>query len=204
MKEPTTDVWFKNAPIGKNTIGTIAKKMFEEAGLNSSLKTNHSGRKTAIQSLLHSGIAPNEVQQLSGHKNIQSLNSYSTLSAGQQQTMSNVLSRTINAVDKKNEPFESMGDDTTSSDVYLFLDDNGVPILDEDSQNGHSGAAVESVQPQSILMTQSMPELNCITNSFAKTIGLSNPTSFMSGIGTINGNVKISMHIHGAKKRKLN
>lgn len=93
------DVWFVNVPLGKNTIGSIAKKMFADAGLASTRKTNHSGRKTAIQTLLHAGVAPTEVQQLSGHKNVQSLNAYSTLSTGQQQQLSNILSKSINPKD---------------------------------------------------------------------------------------------------------
>ena len=93
------DVWFVNVPLGKNTIGSIAKKMFADAGLASTRKTNHSGRKTAIQTLLHAEVAPTEVQQLSGHKNVQSLNAYSTLSTGQQQQLSNILSKSINPKD---------------------------------------------------------------------------------------------------------
>ena len=73
--------------------------MFADAGLASTRKTNHSGRKTAIQTLLHAGVVPTEVQQLSGHNNVQSLNAYSTLSTGQQQQLSNILSKSINPKD---------------------------------------------------------------------------------------------------------
>ena len=92
---PKSEIWFMNSPLGKNSIGKIAKKMFETAGLDANGKTNHSGRKSAIQALLHAGIAPTEVQQLSGHKNVQSLNAYATLSLEQQRKLSNILTKTI-------------------------------------------------------------------------------------------------------------
>ena len=43
-------------------------------------------------SLLHIRIAPNIIQQLSGHKNIQSINNYAKASINQQENMSDILS----------------------------------------------------------------------------------------------------------------
>ena len=60
VRKPVGNIWFVNTPMGKNCIGSIAKKMFQDAGLTYSRKTNH-WRKTEIQSLLHAGIAPTEV-----------------------------------------------------------------------------------------------------------------------------------------------
>jgi hypothetical protein len=91
MKELKSEVWFCHTPLGKNSIGNIAKKMTERAGIHEK-KTNHSGRKTAIQTLLHAAVPPTAVMQLSGHKNVQSLNSYAHLSHEQQRTMSQILS----------------------------------------------------------------------------------------------------------------
>ena len=92
VKNPRTSVWYTRQPLGKNTIGSIAKVMAQKAGLAATNKTNHSGRKTAVQTLLHAGIPPTDVMQLTGHKNVQSLNSYSHLSLDQQRSVSNILS----------------------------------------------------------------------------------------------------------------
>jgi site-specific recombinase XerD len=86
-----SEVWFCHTPLGKNSIGNIAKKMTEQAGIHEK-KTNHSGRKTAIQTLLHAAVPPTAVMQLSGHKNVRPLNSYAHLSHEQQRTMSRILS----------------------------------------------------------------------------------------------------------------
>jgi len=91
LKIPTSDSWFSRQPLGKNSIGNMAKTMSLKAGFASGNKTNHSGRKTAIQTLLHAGIPPTNVMQITGHKNVQSLNSYSHLSEEQQQSISNLL-----------------------------------------------------------------------------------------------------------------
>jgi hypothetical protein len=81
---PRTELWYSSQPMGKNVIGSIAKTMAQQCNLPAGRKTNHSGRKTAIQTLLHSNVAPTDVVQLTGHKNLLSLNSYSKLSTDQQ------------------------------------------------------------------------------------------------------------------------
>ena len=55
-------------------------------------KTNHSARKTMVETLCRSNIPDSTVMQLSGHKSIQSLNHYKTPSLGQQQYLSHLLS----------------------------------------------------------------------------------------------------------------
>lgn len=73
--------------------------MAEKAGLDAKNLTNHSGRKRMIQKLSDQGVPPTHIMQISGHKNVQSLNNYSTLSERQQTnkslmqtTISNILS----------------------------------------------------------------------------------------------------------------
>ncbi|KAH3798915.1 hypothetical protein DPMN_152519 [Dreissena polymorpha] len=39
-------------------------------------KTNHSARKTTCTTLLHNKVAPSTIQQLTGHKIVQSVNNY--------------------------------------------------------------------------------------------------------------------------------
>jgi hypothetical protein len=84
------DVWFSTQLLGKNAISNLAKRMSEAAGFEK--KINHSRRKTTVQTLLRAEVPPTSIMQLTGHKNVQSLNSYSSLSILQQQQMSNTLS----------------------------------------------------------------------------------------------------------------
>ena len=64
--------------------------MARNAGIKAKL-TNHSLRRMTCQNLLSSGISPTVVIQLTGHKNVNSLQNYIVADEKQQQTMSNVL-----------------------------------------------------------------------------------------------------------------
>lgn len=88
----STKPWFKSAPMGVNKLNSLMKTMAMKAGLNAENLTNHSGRKRMIQRLNNEGVPPTHIMQISGHKNIQSLNNYSSLSEQQQRNISDILS----------------------------------------------------------------------------------------------------------------
>ena len=67
-------------------------KAAKNAGLLRNV-TNHSVRKTCISRLMDAEVPVNYVAQLSGHKNIKSLDSYKTASDNHQRKMSLLLSR---------------------------------------------------------------------------------------------------------------
>ena len=81
--------WFRRQPIGVNKLGSIMKNMASAAKLSSEKKlTNHSARKHLVQKLNNQNIP---LTQITGHRNIQSVNSYSTLSENQQRHISGIL-----------------------------------------------------------------------------------------------------------------
>jgi hypothetical protein len=88
-------IWYKKAAMGKNHLGKIMKEICAAAGLKGK-KTNHSIRKTMCTNLLHAGVPPTLIQQLSGHKNVQSLNNYATASENQQRDMCKILQNPVN------------------------------------------------------------------------------------------------------------
>ena len=61
-------IWFKNQHVGINSLSKYMKLMCDGADICK--KTNHSARKTMIMKLMQNDIHPNNVAQLSGHKNI--------------------------------------------------------------------------------------------------------------------------------------
>ena len=71
--------------------------MAEKAGLNAENLTNHSARKRMIQKLNHHEVPRTHIMQISGHKNVQSLNNYSSLSEKQQRDISNIMSASTSA-----------------------------------------------------------------------------------------------------------
>ena len=78
----TEKAWFKSQALGVNTLGSIMKEMFKRAGLQEGggKVANHSGRKAMIQTLKDAKVPDTDIIQVSGHRNLQSLNSYDVLS----------------------------------------------------------------------------------------------------------------------------
>ena len=94
VKERTTkQAWFKKTPVGINKLYSLMKTMVNNAELpKKDNLTNHSARKTMLQKLNDNGIPPNQIMQISGHKNIQSINNYSSLNSSQLQQISTIIS----------------------------------------------------------------------------------------------------------------
>ena len=92
-----SDVWYLNKPLGKNSIGDFlskASKILPQSSCSSRKVSNHSARKTCITNLLNENINPLYVSQLSGHKKLESLQSYNQASMNSQKHMSNILGDT--------------------------------------------------------------------------------------------------------------
>ena len=87
-----TKEWFKVGPVGINKLNSVMKTMAQKAGINTERLRNHSSRKTMIQTLRENDIPPTHIAQLSGHKNLKSIENYSKVSTKQQMKMCQVLS----------------------------------------------------------------------------------------------------------------
>ncbi|XP_048253243.1 uncharacterized protein LOC125381091 [Haliotis rufescens] len=88
--------WFRGQPVGINKLGSFMKSMAKAAGLTdggpqAKRLTNHSARKYVVQKLCDAGVPSNQVMQISGHKNVQSLNDYSSLNSNQHRTISKII-----------------------------------------------------------------------------------------------------------------
>ena len=66
--------------------------MPQKAGMNKERLRNHSGRKTKIQILSKNDIPPTDIAQLSGHKNLKSIEKHSKVSTKQEMKMFQVNS----------------------------------------------------------------------------------------------------------------
>ena len=66
--------------------------MAEKPGFESRWLTNHNARKRMIQKLNDMDIRPTRIMQISGHRNVKSINNYSHVSQQQQKNLSLILS----------------------------------------------------------------------------------------------------------------
>ena len=85
-----SSLWYSSQPMGLDTLRSIMKRMCVAAGLRGK-HTNHFVRKTMMTNLVQANIDSNLICQLSGHKNVNSVNRYAVASKFKQKEMCNVL-----------------------------------------------------------------------------------------------------------------
>ena len=173
----TSDTWFSNEPHGKNTLCNFGKRMAEQAALGTARKSNHSARKTAIELLLHENVPPTNVMQISGHKNVQSLNSYATMSLEQQQSVSHIISKQTSGPASSSTIMPN--NDWSDDDTFESMD---IDVLDSDVSS----------------RIASVP-LNDISNNIASPrpdAPTANHTLSFLNRATINGNITINIQKH--------
>ncbi|KAK3705275.1 hypothetical protein QZH41_000076 [Actinostola sp. cb2023] len=92
LRNPSGHQWFKRMPLGVHSLGNFMKNMAQAVKLPGK-HTNHSARRTMITTLRHENVSPLDISQLSGHKNLKSIDSYSEASEEQQKKMSLLISK---------------------------------------------------------------------------------------------------------------
>ncbi|CAB4013850.1 zinc finger MYM-type 2-like [Paramuricea clavata] len=113
--------WFKTSALGVNSLRNMMKTMQTAAGMETDRKiVNHSTRKHLIQKLVDNEIPANEIMQITEHKNVSSINNYSTMSATRQQQISGILSNsTCSASVQKSHFSTSFVRNSTSGNTSL-------------------------------------------------------------------------------------
>ena len=118
-----SDQWFLRQRIGMNKLSSLMKSMCDKAKITNRKLTNHSARKLLVQKLRDNNIPPTEIMQITGHKNIQSVLNYSSISLENQKRCSNILAN-------------------TNGDTYLSDNENHCPLP------SNSASQISSVQSQ--------------------------------------------------------
>ena len=99
---PDAAIWFKNEPMGKNTLSTIMKRISTKAGLSQQY-TCHSVRASTVTTLFQAGVTPQSIIAITKHKNTSSLGHYiEDISVPQKRQYSSILSDAL-AVPEKEE-----------------------------------------------------------------------------------------------------
>ena len=83
--------WFKTTPVGKNTLGTMIKRMCNNAGISDGF-TNHSLRAYGATTLFHAEVPEKLIQQRTGHRSVEALRHYERTSQSQLLDVSNIMS----------------------------------------------------------------------------------------------------------------
>ena len=110
--------WFRNQPVGKNTLSTMVKDMFEEAGIQG--KTNHSLRATGVTDMYRAGVPEKLMLERTGHRSLDGLRAYEKSSIEQHQSVSNIMTSkdvTLYSADKIDKTADEKGTSMAVSNV---------------------------------------------------------------------------------------
>ena len=146
--------WYLEAPLGKNTMGSFLSKaralLEQDTGSSSGKVSNHSCRKAGITRMLEADVPPHLVAQLSGHKRVESLQSYHSASKKQQKRMSDILSYGDESAENKRADSPSFCLQQTSRAQKQFrptctITTPLVEISDNATTNMQSGSSTSSI-----------------------------------------------------------
>ena len=95
IKNPSTEIWFKAQPMGKNAIGEIMKIMKMSSPLlelcPEKRLTNHTARKTLVKKLQSQGVPRSDIITVTGHTSTRGLDAYDEGDENQQRMLSNII-----------------------------------------------------------------------------------------------------------------
>ena len=95
ISKPKGQIWFSRQRMGEHKIGQLMKVMAVKSGLTAATGkkiTNHSSRKTCVQKLKNAGVPRDKIIDITGHRNVLSLNSYEGDDENQAKELSNIIS----------------------------------------------------------------------------------------------------------------
>ena len=110
ISKPKGQVWFSRQRMGEHKIGQLMKDMAVKSGLTAATGkkiTNHSSRKTCVQKLKNAGVPRDKIIDVTGHRNILSLNSYEGDDENQARELSNIIRGCKQTSDIEQQPANS-------------------------------------------------------------------------------------------------
>ena len=95
IHRPRSNIWFKTSKLGERSLRSVMKNMADAVELLGKKVSNQSARRTCITTLRQENIDNLSIAGLSGHRNLLSLDDYSTISEEQQREMAYMISKRL-------------------------------------------------------------------------------------------------------------
>jgi len=148
VENPTSNVWYKTVPVGRNKLAKQMQEITSFASLDGKF-TNSSGRKTVIESL-RDEFHPLEISELTGHADPGSIASYSHNPLEKQRRMSNKLAGFSSTVTTTTGTNANRGSSTqvlqevtvNSPALPTTVENNTTTINDDDSHSAFTARAL--------------------------------------------------------------
>lgn len=90
LQNPTKSQWFKDQPVGENSLGDAMKDLFKEAGIDGHF-SNHSLRRSKITRLFQAGVDKEVVKAETGHRSDTGVMAYREYSTVEKMAMQRII-----------------------------------------------------------------------------------------------------------------
>jgi len=120
----TSSNWFKNCPVGRNTMSTWFKEAATKVGIDTKKVkiTNHSARATAVSNLAKKGVSEQQLIKITGHSNSQSIKPYLQMDTEHHHNVVNAMRSEIKSVEKGEQSTASSEASTSRSTSSIGLE----------------------------------------------------------------------------------
>lgn len=147
---PTAECWYYKTPMGVNSLGDLLKNACKSAGINGK-KTNHSLRKTTVAELSTAGVAATKIIQVTGHKNVQSLQHYDTeLGLEEHQNISSLVctkkQTTTTTTTEQSQTLTLSQENVEETNIAVPSSKRKHSDVESDDDNDHNPMSVEETQ----------------------------------------------------------
>ena len=95
IHRPRSNIRFKTSKLGERSLPSVMKNMADAVELLGKKVSNHSARRICITTLRQENIDNLSIAGLSGHRNLFSLDDYSTINEEQQREMTYMISKRL-------------------------------------------------------------------------------------------------------------
>ena len=92
IPDSPSDPWFTDIPVGHNTLDKFLKQILTEASVDTTNKSNHSLRATAICRMYQKNVPEKLIMERSGHISREGVTSYERTTPAQQKAVCKMLS----------------------------------------------------------------------------------------------------------------
>ena len=92
IPDSPSDPWFTDIPVGHNTLDKFLKQILTEASVDTTNKSNHSLRATAISRMYQKNVPEKLIMERSGHISREGVTSYERTTPAQQKAVCKMLS----------------------------------------------------------------------------------------------------------------
>lgn len=101
----TATKWYKDQALGENSLGSVIKKLFENAGISGHF-TNHSLRRSKVSRMFQAGADKEEIKRQTGHRSDSGVMAYREFSSHEKFSFQMML-------EKPGEPSKNIDDNRT-------------------------------------------------------------------------------------------